>query len=40
MKSRMTNEQFKTFLKLIVTIANDSASKEDFIKKTEALIKN
>ena len=40
MADDMTNEQFDKFIKLIITIANDSDSKEEFIEKIEALIKN
>lgn len=40
MADDMTNEQFDKFINLIITIANDSDSKEEFIEKIEALIKN
>lgn len=35
----MTNEQFNTVLKMIIEIINGSSSKEEAIKKIEALIK-
>lgn len=35
----MTNEQFKTFLKLIIEIIRDSKDKNEAIKKIEALLK-
>ena len=35
----MTNEQFNTVLKMIIEILKSSDSKEDAIKKIEALIK-
>lgn len=38
MNKNMTNEQFRTFLKMIVEIIRESDSKEDAIKKIEALI--
>lgn len=34
----MTNEQFRTFLKMIVQIIEDSDSKEDAIAKIKALM--
>ena len=34
----MTNEQFKTFIKMIIQIIKDSSDKQDAIKKIEALI--
>lgn len=40
MADDMTNEQFDKFIKLIITIANDSDSKEEFIEKIEALTEN
>ena len=40
MADDMTNEQFDKFIKLIITIANDSDSKEEFMKKIEALTEN
>ena len=39
MENGMTNEQFNTVLKMIIEILNSSESKEDAIKKIEALIK-
>jgi hypothetical protein len=35
----ITNEQFQNFLKMVVQIIKDSETKEDAIKKIEALIK-
>jgi hypothetical protein len=35
----MTNEQFQTMLKMIVQIIKDSETKEEAVKKIEALIK-
>lgn len=35
----VTNEQFNTVLKMIITIIKSSESKEDAVKKIEALIK-
>lgn len=35
----MTNEQFKIVLNMIIQIIKDSESKEDAIKKVEALVK-
>lgn len=37
--SGMTNQQFETVLKMIIQIIKDSESKEEMIKKIEALIK-
>lgn len=37
--SGMTNQQFETVLKMIIQIIKDSDSKEEMIKKIEALIK-
>ena len=34
----MTNEQFKTFIKMIIQIIKDSSDRQDAIKKIEALI--
>lgn len=34
----MTNEQFRAILKMIVQMIKDSKTKEDAIKKIEALI--
>lgn len=34
----MTNEQFKIVLNMIIQIVKDSETKEDIIKKIEALI--
>lgn len=39
MQEGMTNEQFNTALKMIVEIIKSSESKEEAIKKIEALIK-
>lgn len=39
MEDGMTNEQFKTVLEMIVQIIKDSESKEDAVKKIEALLK-
>lgn len=39
MQEGMTNEQFNTVLKMIVEIIKSSESKEDAIKKIEALTK-
>ena len=39
MEEGMTNEQFNTVLKMIVEILKTSESKEDAIKKIEALTK-
>lgn len=36
--SGMTKEQFKRVLKMIIQIIKDSESKEDAIKKIEALL--
>lgn len=36
--SKMTNEQFKTFIKMIIQIIKDSESKEDAIEKIKALL--
>lgn len=35
----MTNEQFKIVLKMIIQIIKDSDTKEEAIKKVEALVK-
>lgn len=35
----MTNEQFQTMLKMIIQIIKDSETKEEAVKKIEALIK-
>lgn len=35
----MTNQQFEIVLKMIIQIIKDSESKEEMIKKIEALIK-
>ena len=35
----MTNEQFNTFLKMIIQIIKDSTDKADAIKKIEALLR-
>jgi hypothetical protein len=34
----MTNEQFKTFIKMIIQIIEDSKDKTEAVKKIEALI--
>ncbi len=39
MQEGMTNEQFNTVLKMIIEIIKSSESKEDAIKKIEALTK-
>lgn len=39
MKEGMTNEQFNTVLKMIVEIIKSSDTKEDAVKKIEALVK-
>ena len=39
MAEGMTNEQFQTAIKMIVQIIKDSDSKEEAIKKIEALLK-
>jgi hypothetical protein len=39
MEEQMTNEQFNTFLKMIVEIIKASENKEDAVKKIEALTK-
>lgn len=36
---RMTNQQFKIVLKMIIQIIKDTDSKEEMIKKIEALTK-
>ena len=36
----MTNEQFKTFIKMIIQIIKDSKDKTDAIYKIETLIKS
>ena len=38
MEDGMTNEQFKTVLKMIIQIIKDSESKDDAVKKIEALL--
>lgn len=40
MSKRMTNQQFETVLKMIITIIKDSETKEDAIKKIETLLPN
>jgi hypothetical protein len=35
---RMTNEQFRTILKMIIQIIKDSENKEEAVTKIEALI--
>ncbi len=35
----MTNEQFNTFLKMVIQILEDSQSKEEAIEKIKALLK-
>ncbi|EDS72992.1 hypothetical protein ANASTE_00707 [Anaerofustis stercorihominis DSM 17244] len=39
MENGMTNEQFKTVLEMIIEIIKSSDSKEEAIKKIEALLK-
>lgn len=39
MEDGMTNEQFRTVLEMIVQIIKDSESKDDAVKKIEALLK-
>ena len=39
MEEGMTNEQFNTMLKMIIEIIKASDSKEDAVKKIEALTK-
>lgn len=34
----MTNEQFRTFIKMIIQIITDSKDKSEAVKKIEALI--
>ena len=34
----MTNEQFRTILEMIIQLIKDSESKEDAVKKIEALV--
>lgn len=38
MSKGMTNQQFKTVLKMIITIIKDSQSKDEAIQKIEALL--
>ncbi len=38
MSKGMTNQQFKTVLKMIITIIQDSQNKDEAIKKIEALL--
>lgn len=38
MEDGMTNEQFKTVLEMIIQIIKDSESKDDAVKKIEALL--
>ena len=38
MEEGMTNEQFRTFIKMIIQIIKDSADKQDAIDKIEALL--
>lgn len=39
MQDGMTNEQFNTVLKMIIQIIKDSDSKDEAVKKIEALLK-
>lgn len=39
MEDGMTNEQFRTVLEMIIQIIKDSESKDDAVKKIEALLK-
>lgn len=34
----MTNEQFRVFIKMVIQIIKDSETKEEMVKKIEALI--
>ncbi len=38
MEEGMTNEQFRTVLEMIIQIIKDSESKDDAVKKIEALL--
>lgn len=38
MEKNMTNEQFRIFIKMIIEIIKSSDSKEEAIKKIEALL--
>ena len=38
MENGMTNQQFETVLKMIITIIKDSQNKDEAIKKIEALL--
>lgn len=38
MKNGMTNRQFETILKMIITIIEDSETKEDAVKKIKDLL--
>ncbi len=38
MENGMTNEQFRTVLEMIIQIIKDSESKDDAVKKIEALL--
>lgn len=38
MSKGMTNQQFETVLKMIITIIKDSQSKDEAIQKIEALL--
>ncbi len=38
MEDGMTNEQFRTVLEMIIQIIKDSESKDDAVKKIEALL--
>lgn len=38
MSKGMTNQQFETVLKMIITIIKDSQDKDEAIKKIEALL--
>ena len=38
MEYGMTNEQFRTVLEMIIQIIKDSESKDDAVKKIEALL--
>ena len=38
MKQGMTNEQFKKVLKMIITIIEDSKSKDEAVEKIKALL--
>lgn len=40
MSKGMTNQQFETVLKMIITIIKDSETKENAIKKIETLLPN